>query len=329
MTGIAKGPGDHSSGPSTLSGGPSVEVLSATLAEAVKPVGLFRTEDHRYYWNGEGPYPSVTTVLKVLEKWAVTQWVVRESVRALLVALDNGWVNEWLLTPGGVDWEGIIGWATNQPKETTDVAAALGTSVHVFADQVARDGTGATGFPMPEEVQPYLRAFRGFLGFLEASRGTIVSSEKAVLNLSEGYGGTYDLLVSLPGDGTSLGQEPPPDLWLIDVKTSKGYYPEYALQLAGYGMAEFIGLGGDPTKYPMPQVDRYGVLHLRPDQYPDTGWRLIEYPIGDEDRLAFLATLSIYQWKGKGRFTKSILKKAIYAGTEDGIRTDPLTDEGP
>lgn len=318
MVGKAKGPTVAGTvDPLTLSGGPSVEVLSERVKDAVNPPGLFRTEDHRYYWNGEGPYPSVTTVLKVLDKPAVTAWVARESVRALMLAVDNGWITHWFMDEEGVDWDGLIGWATNQPKETTDVAAALGTSVHTFADMEARaDGTAATGFQMPDEVKPYLQGFRGFLGFLEAQGGTIVSSEKGVFNLGEGYGGTYDLLVTLPGDGTSPGQEPPPDLWLLDVKTSRYPYPEYALQLAGYGMAEFIALEGDPTQYPMPHVDRYGILHLRPDAYPDTGWRLIEYPIDDRDRLAFLAALCIWQWNKEGRYTRGILNKAIYAGTD-------------
>jgi hypothetical protein len=100
------------------------------------------------------------------------------------------------------------------------------------------------------------------------------------------------------------------DLWLIDIKTSKGYYPEYGLQLAGYRWADYIILEKDPTLYPMPQIQRTGVLHLRPDQYPDTGWRLIEYPTTyEKDYLAFLACLEIHQWKEAKRFTKSQLSK--------------------
>lgn len=304
---------------STLSGGTPGGALAERLAESVKPMGLFMTEDHRYYWNGDGPLPSVTTVLKVLDKPAVTQWIARETGKAAF-----RWPRGFHDPATGVDApnteDEYVRFLLAQPKEITDVAAKLGTSVHILADQESRASeTGATVQLVPDEALPYLEAFRGFLAFLEAHRGTIVSSEKAVLNLGEGYAGTYDLLVQLDDA-----------LWLIDVKTSKGYYPEFALQLAGYGMAEFIGLPGDPTAYPMPPVDRYGVLHLRPDAYEGPavqGWRLIEYPITDEDRLAFLASLSIYIWKGKGRFTKSILKKAIYQGQLDGIGPDPLTAE--
>lgn len=318
MTGQAKGP-TSTVDPLTLSGGTPGGALEKTLADAVKPRGLFMTEDHRYYWNGDGPYPSVTTILKVLDKPAVTQWVARETAKASFRLMQSDGVPR--------TQDEFVSAALAQPKEVTDVAAKLGSSVHVLADLEAR-GTGATAGLVPDEARPYLEAFRGFLAFLEAQGGTIVSSEKAVLNLSEGYAGTYDLLVSLPRGGDPGYRGKPTDLWLLDVKTSRGYYPEFALQIAAYGMAEFIGLEGDPTPYPMPHVDRYGVLHLRPDAYPgeaSQGWRLVEYPITDEDRLAFLAALNIYIWKGKGRFTKSILQKAIYQGTVTGIGTDPLT----
>jgi len=102
------------------------------------------------------------------------------------------------------------------------------------------------------------------------------------------------------------------ELWLIDIKTSgKGPYPEWGLQLAGYRWADYIVLENDPVLYPMPQIQRAGVLHLRPDLYRDTGWRLIEYPISyDLDyRKGFLAALELYRWREGKRFTKSRLLK--------------------
>ena len=88
------------------------------------------------------------------------------------------------------------------------------------------------------------------------SRSAFVSTEKAVWSLN-GYGGTYDLLMMIDGE-----------LWLIDIKTGKGLYPEFALQLAAYRWADYIILPGDPTTYDMPNVDSTGVLHLRPELIP-------------------------------------------------------------
>ena len=57
------------------SAGTPTEVVSAdngkALVKALLPTGAFMTDDHRYYFNGEGPRPSVTTVLEILEKHAL------------------------------------------------------------------------------------------------------------------------------------------------------------------------------------------------------------------------------------------------------------------
>jgi hypothetical protein len=59
----------------------------------------------------------------------------------------------------------------------------------------------------------------------------------------------------------------------------------------------------------MPAIERYGVLHLRPDLYTadvkgELGWRLIEYPLIPSDRMAFLGALEIWRWKQEKRYTK-------------------------
>lgn len=287
------------------------------LAEAVKPIGLVMTDDHRYYFNELGPFPSVTTAIGVLDKPAVVQWFGKESARAMFRAFVEGWP-DWT----NPDEDGWVTWAVQQPKEATDTAAKIGSSVHLLADMLGRPEKPATGFEIADWQIPYARAFQSFLDRLTASGGHILSSEHAVFNLSDGYAGTYDLICWV----TNCPLHPAGCRWLDDVKTSKGYYPEYALQLAAYGKGEFVALPNDPTRYPMPPIEHYAVLHLRPDLYPDTGWRLVEYPVTDRDYVAFLAALDLYQWKGEGRFTKSILQKAIDKGELNRVRLDPLTE---
>ena len=102
-----------------------------------------------------------------------------------------------------------------------------------------------------------------------------------------GYAGTYDLLMM-------IDQE----LWLIDIKTGKRIdYPEYALQLAAYRWADSIILEGNPLQYEMPNVERTGILHLRPDTYK-AGYCLYEVPTTYEsDYMTFLGLLEAYKWK--------------------------------
>lgn len=291
----------------------------ATVADLSMPPGAFMTSDHRYYFNGEGPVPSVTTVIGLMEKPAVMAWAKKNVARAAL--RHSGTIREMLADTGEDD---VINFLVREADRERDTAAKLGSGVHLLADMASRNAlrgpvAGTTAFQVSEQEMPYLAAFRGFLGRYGASN--IVSSEKIVWS-ENGYAGTYDLLMQMPcyndcggpDGGQTVGVKDGkgcaiPDLWLIDIKTSKGYYPEYGLQLAAYRWADSIILPGDPGVYPMPQVQRTGVLHLRPDQYPDTGWRLVEYPTDYKlDYMPFLGLLEAYQWKLRGRFTKGSLQ---------------------
>ena len=281
--------------PSLTGGSPHQrETEPKPFASAVSIPGLYMTEDHRYWVNGEGPYPSVTTILDVLHKPALIEWLQNQTAIPAMLHLPE-------LIGKSVE-EGVEA-IRAYPRSIRDNAAKLGTSVHLLADMVPRASeSDAKAFEVSPEAFPYLEAFRGFLAFLEAQGGRIISSEHAVWNKTEGYAGTYDLIVSLWDE-----------LWLLDVKTGRGYYPDYGLQLTAYKHAEYIVLPNDPTLYPMPQVQHTAVLHLRPDQYDgpmQQGWRLVEYPTTDRDYVAFLAALEMYQWKQEGRFTKGKLNKA-------------------
>jgi hypothetical protein len=275
------------------------------FALATSSVGLYMTEDHRYWVNGEGPFPSVTTVLDVLHKQPLVEWFKYQIALSAMLHLPE------LI---GKSVEDGIAYLLTFPDAIRDRAGNLGTQVHSLANMqgLAPQGseTAAEGFGVPDEAFPYLEAFRGFLGFLEAQGGRIISSEHAVYNKLEGYCGTYDLIISFRGE-----------TWLLDIKSGKGYYPDFGLQLAGYAHAEYIVLPNDPTLYPMPLIDRTAVLHLRPDAYPGPmqyGWRLVEYPTTDRDYYAFLAALELWKWKAEGRFTQSSLNKAA-------IHEDPKT----
>lgn len=297
----------------------------ATAPDGVKqilPAGAYMTSDHRYYFNGEGPVPSVTTILEVMSKPALVTWKAQEAARAMYQELklaDADYFRE-------VSEEEAVKWALQQTDSRRDKAAGIGTSVHLLADLVSRSEASERivgAFQMSEQEKPYVDAFRGFLAFLEAQGGRIISSEHVVWSLN-GYAGTYDLICELPGscrddDGHDGEQcDCPAELWLIDIKTSKSYYPEYGLQLAGYRWADSIILPGDPRPYPMPEIHRTGILHLRPEQYLE-GWRLIEYPTTYwNDYLTFLGALEVWKWRKEGRFSKQNLLPVLNTVTVSG-----------
>lgn len=287
--------------PSALTGGTSPQGgTDDGNPFAVPPsrVGLYMTQDHIYYVNGQGPISSVTTVLGVKHKWHLTEWWKTQTALAAMTHLPE------LLEVGTVE-EGIK-LIRSIPTEIRDRAAQLGTRVHTQSDMpLGGHESDAKGFETDPDTYPYLEAYRGFLTFLEAHRGRIISSEHAVWNKTDGYAGTYDRLID-------FGCECHKGLWLVDLKTGKDLYPDHVLQLAAYGRAEYIVLPDDPTLYPMPEPDRYGCLHLRPDKYPGPftdGWRLVEYPVTGREYVAFLAALDLYQWESEWKERVRIQKR--------------------
>lgn len=256
--------------------------ISSDLVNSLPP-GAFRTDDHRYYFNGRGPLPSVTTILDIMSKPALMTWKAKEAARAIIRSI-----------PSILPEEEWIRYALAEADKKRNDSARIGTGIHHLADMVARDDEKAEkAFEMPEEWIPYMEAWKAFLGRYSAS--SIVSSEHMVWS-EWGYAGTYDLIMQIDNE-----------LWLIDIKTGGGPYPEWALQLAAYRWADIIILENDPKPYPMPQIDRTGVLHLNPNLYPDTGYSLIEYLTRPREFEAFTHTLSVYLWREEGAFDKKNL----------------------
>jgi hypothetical protein len=287
----------------------SEQVIPEALQKSTfLPAGAFRTSDHMYYFNGDGPVPGATSVLEVLSKPALVTWKAQETARALWRYVTDPL--EWPPQKMPTETE-VVNWALQEADKQRDTAAKLGSSIHLLADMVSRASESPVeGFHVSEQEKPYLEAWRQFLGWLSLSGGKIVSSEHMVWSLN-GYGGTYDLIIEWQGQ-----------LWLLDIKTSKGYYPEYGLQLAAYRWADSIILEGNPTPYPMPEIHKAGVLHLRPDQYPDTGWRLIEYPITyEKDYMTFLGALEVYRWRKEGRFLKRCSESSYRYRSVEGLNS--------
>ncbi|MDR3633819.1 MAG: hypothetical protein P4L84_08280, partial [Isosphaeraceae bacterium] len=167
------------------------------------PLGLTRTADHVYTFNTGtevfSPLPSVTTILKVLDKSGpLVGWAKRET---------------------GGD-AAAVAWLKTIPDFQRGTAADIGTRVHQLAEQLAR---GAE--PEVTEVEaPYVRAYRSFLATYQPR---FLAVEEMVASLKHRYAGTLDAVAIIDGE-----------TWLLDVKTGAGVYGETGLQLAGYNFAD-------------------------------------------------------------------------------------------
>jgi hypothetical protein len=247
----------------------------------VTTVGLYRTDNHRYHWNGGPALPGVTSIIgKVDKSGPLIGWAKGVTADAALNNLDR------LQAMIAVDGRAVTrSWLTAHATAESDAAKDLGTRIHILAEQISR---GAS--PDVTELEwPYIRAYQQYLSdFKPEFRKGRSSLERFVANLTHGYGGTFDFLCHLDlGDG--------PKLTLGDLKTGKGHYTETRLQLAALGAAEFIGMPNDPKQYPMPKVEQYAVLHVRPEAYA-RGYQVYRVNVTPADTAAFLGALAIYRW---------------------------------
>lgn len=227
---------------------------------------------------GQPVVPGVTTVLGAIDKPAITQWAVNQVVAYAVANIDS------LLTRTEEAGRGFLQWYWKRGKESDfddpavdirdihnivlDDAAQLGTHMHDYVEAVLKDDP----FSAPELFrQEHFEMAEQFQDWLLDHDVKVNATELTVVG--NGYAGTADLYVEIDG-------EP----WLIDIKTSRGIWPEHFAQLAALGAASYAvtdvpeGTEG-AVKYKgewfketeIPPFTRYGILHLRPSDTDSQG----------------------------------------------------------
>ena len=209
--------------------------------------------------------PSVTTILKVLDKPALQFWSAR-------VAADHAWDNrEQLALFSERDFKVAI---KDAHKTEADEAAGLGTLIHSLCEERwDRDDPAE----IPKQADSFMKQFTLFRARFQPK---LLLREATFWNSTANYAGTADAVVM-------IGKE----CWLLDIKTGKGIYPEHGLQLAALGYSEFQ-IEPDGSQFEMPPITKYALLHLRPRSY-----KLVEVLHPAKCFAAFLACRELWQWQ--------------------------------
>lgn len=282
--------------------------------------GAVTLNRYGYRFNGKGPYQRVSTIKEKLSSgnglvdWAAK--MVAERAAAIGEDLAAGRID--LAAAASLLQDDSLRQAHNQVRDT---AADFGTLFHSLVDGVAagdQDILGVTerairgiaiqqhakesGAELADERAERIYAQRlsdseaaklgglerqiharlwpdveAFLDWADRMKPVWNRSEFQLFSDTYNYAGSADADITLGGDRV-----------LVDVKTSKSVYSSYALQLAAYRYAEFIGLPSG-EKLPVPEFTRAAVLHVRDGQC-----RLLELDAGREVFDAFLACWRLY-----------------------------------
>ena len=169
-----------------------------------------------------------------------------------------------------------------------DRAADFGSLVHTHA--YARN-IGQPMAPDPD-VAPFVDQYSRFLNDFGVNLETdLEAAETTIYDPRNGYAGTGDIWLQLPGFGPRGGK----GLVLVDIKTSlakpaNAVYPDQVLQLAGLRFAPTAVLPDDSTTQ-VPKFHAAALLNLRANDY-----RLITLPADKAAHKAFLNAVGLQRF---------------------------------
>ncbi|KAL6059871.1 hypothetical protein QOT17_013907 [Balamuthia mandrillaris] len=180
----------------------------------------------------EQSFPSVTTVLSVINKPQLMQWTKEMALQSVRLSI----LESPLPSFGGAAQETVLKqWvskiikkASLDPGKIGEEAASFGTRSHVLIEQLLLDQKP----DIPDNLQTVVKSFRVYQ---KSAPFRIMETEKMVYSLRHGYAGALDALALTPPEQPS---DPPEGrLVAMDWKTSNATYAEYALQVAAYAKA--------------------------------------------------------------------------------------------
>src|SRR5260221_234807 len=151
--------------------------------------------EHTKYYNEEGTQvPSVTTILKVLNKPALIGWANKQGLKGISLLAATAY--------------------------SIDVGNLLHHRINCYANNQEPTFNAFCG---KRAIAKSEKLFQNFLGYLGDRGATIKGSEVKLVSATGKYGGTLDLVVEIGGEQ---------EVW--DVKTSTGIWPEHLIQVCAY-----------------------------------------------------------------------------------------------
>lgn len=210
-------------------------------------------------------YPSVTSIIGLLDKPALLGWAARCAVEHI----EENW--DLLIDVTDVHRKkDILEAAAKAYATKRDEAASSGTEVHRAVEAYIAGLSPETYLTTPEAKA----GFEAFLSWESKNHVKWLETEIEVFSVSRGYAGRLDAIAEVNGHRT-----------LVDIKTSKGIWPEHEYQVCAYRQAY-------NEMYPNQPIDNLAILHLDKETATPT-FKPIESEIGRKT-LLFNTLVSTY-----------------------------------
>jgi hypothetical protein len=252
----------------------------------------------RVYKSELSPYPlwSVTTVLGMINKPALTGWKVRKTLEYVRDTLNMHGAGSASYISADAKTKMLLE-ARDIPNAVASVAAEIGTEVHDIIDRYISDGTFD---PDSVETEPAWNCLTGFKKFCQEFEPKFLASEFAISSIHHGYAGTVDALAKV-GDKHVV----------IDFKTGSGIYDEAGLQLASYVEAlsyplqEWLDV---PLNEPFDTWEEMEAWVVRLDKTKPNTYEIRKVANGPQAFNAFLAALQLFKALGYPGISKTLRK---------------------
>jgi hypothetical protein len=183
---------------------------------------------HRYKLNGVD-LTGTTTVLRVIDKPALIQWAANMACTAMETAMAFAQVNNYDLDKIKSEFPLWLADAKSAHRKKKEDAGAKGTDIHAVVEGLIKESMKTSGYiDYKGEESQVLH----FVNWALENKVKFLASEERIYSKEWWVGGTCDFLCEIDGN-----------LWLGDIKTSSGIYPEHFFQTAAYQkMYEEMGL---------------------------------------------------------------------------------------
>jgi len=176
--------------------------------------------------------------------------------------------------PGLLDWASDCGKRNVEWRDELESAGDRGTLAHtIIENYLLGKKTSYKDYTDIEKIHAK-NSFKSFKKWHKAHNIDVIFVEQQLVSEEYQYGGTFDLYVSYPDENV---------FELIDIKTSKGIYPDHYYQVSAY--KQLLVENGHI-------VDRCRILHL-PIDTSDKYYEYTDINYGDFN--VFLSCLSIYR----------------------------------
>lgn len=231
----------------------------------------FDEATHLYLLDGK-PLTGVTTILGVIAKPALIQWAADMATGHIKTSVElfyNIPFDGYKIPKK--DFEIMIGAARTQHAKRKKAAGDVGSFAHKWIEQYAN--AKIQGTKLPERDPAFGFMTDHFVKWAEDYEVKFLQAELRVYSRKYWYAGTLDLLVEIAGK-----------VYIVDVKTGGGIYPEHFFQMAGYQIAV-------EEQNVLPKIEGHIVLNIK-----KTGeFEKREYFNLEQNKEAFLAALTLYR----------------------------------